>query len=70
MPKHAQPFVEVEFDILFYGRAEEAATPTTALAMGDRPSHGSAGAEEEQIDVRIDLKVLVNNQTVAGCHHT
>lgn len=55
MAKHAKPFVEVEFDILFNGRAEEAAAPTTALAMGDRPSHGSARTEEEQIDVGIDL---------------
>lgn len=64
MPENAKPFVEVEFDILLNGSAEEPAAPTTAFAMCDWSSDGSSRAEEEQIDVGIDLKVLVQNRVV------
>jgi hypothetical protein len=40
---------------LFDRGPEESAAPATALAVRDWTPYGSSGAEEEQINVGIDL---------------
>lgn len=51
----AKPFVQVEFDVLFYGGAEEAASPAPAFAVGYWAANGAAGAEEEEVYVWVYL---------------
>lgn len=55
MAEDAQPFVEVEFDILFDRGAEEAAAPAAAFAVGYRAADGAAGAEEKEVYVWVYL---------------
>lgn len=56
MAKDFKPFVEVELEVLFGGRAEEAATPAAAATVGDGTADCTARGEEEEIDVWIDLR--------------
>lgn len=53
--KDAQPFVEVEFDVLFNGGPKEAAAPATTFAVGYGAADGAAGAEEEEVYVGVYL---------------
>lgn len=62
MPENAKPFVQIEFDVLLDGSAEETAAPASAFTMSDWSPHGSPGAKEEQIDVRIHLERNVNEE--------
>lgn len=55
-----EPFVEVEFYVLFRGGAEEAASPAAAFAVGYRSSDGAAGGEEEEVYVWVYLGVLLD----------
>jgi hypothetical protein len=47
---------ELELEILFHRRQDKASTPAFALAMGDRPASRPLRREEEEMDVRIDLR--------------
>lgn len=57
MAQYSKPFVQVEFDVLFDGGAEESAAPAAAFAMCDGSTDRSAGTEEEEVDVGIYLKI-------------
>lgn len=53
--EHLEPFVQVEFEVLLGGGAEEAAAPAAAAAVRDGAADGAARGEEEEVDVRVDL---------------
>lgn len=55
MSNDFQPFVEIEFEVLFSCAAEETAAPAATTAMGDGLTDGAAGGEEEEIDVWVYL---------------
>lgn len=55
MAEDAEPFVQVEFDVLFYSGAEEAAAPATAFAVGYWAADSAPGAEEEEVYVWVYL---------------
>lgn len=55
LSQDSEPFVEVEFDVLFDGGAEEAAAPASAFAVGDWAADRAPGAEEEEVDVGVHL---------------
>ena len=55
MPQHLEPFVQVEFKVLFRSRAEEATAPAAAATVRYGTTDGAARGEEEEVDMRIDL---------------
>ena len=56
MAQHAKPLVHVKFDVLLDCRAKEPATPSSTFAVGDWAADRPARAEEEQVDMRVDLR--------------
>ena len=58
MAEDAEPFVQVEFDVLLDCGPEETAAPTPTFAVGDRAADRAAGTEEEEIDMGVDLGKL------------
>lgn len=55
MSKNSKPFVQIKFDVLFDGSAQETAAPATSFAVRDWSPYGAPRAEEEKIDVGVYL---------------
>lgn len=58
MPEDAEPFVQVEFDVLLDCGPEETPAPASTFAVGDWTADGAAGAKEEKVDMGVDLGKL------------
>lgn len=55
MPQNSEPFVQVEFEVLFNCGTEEAAAPSSTFAVCDRSAYRAARTEEEEIDMWVYL---------------
>ena len=55
MSQYLEPFVQIKFEILFGGASYETTSPASTFAMSDGLADGTAGGEEEEIDVRVYL---------------
>jgi len=55
VPEDFEPFCKIELQVKFEGRAEEAAAPAAAAAVGYGSADCAARGEEEEVDVRVYL---------------